>query len=804
MAAIHERHSDVTAIARPRGALSDDELHLSTTLYQAIACGHERLAFNVAGTWPLWRRGGLGGRRWEPVLGCEIVPPGEWRPCLEVRADGTTMPRRFNPFLVAGHVRGNYDLAPAAPSWCGWGGFDIDAQVELELMRDDTNEVIPDTAFARALADRDARLAEVWRAFGWGKGREPLLERTPGLGLRAWIPLTRGPASPLEHTWPAHEIVERVSTALQRHGIKLVSGRLEFYPSGRPLRAPCGRRTLFLEPTRPDDADDLGLVPVPGTSATRHRTFDGERYPYEVRRPWRTVAAFVERWQAARRPLEDWIGEPLRAWSPVWGPFEHPDRTLADAEDREKNPSVAGAGECPSQHIDEVQGVRVGRPRGCGVGQGGRAKDALLALDPSGRSGSNHRSPSTSSATSPRSSTVAGGARPLQATLLRRGREFREHLAKLIQHGVTMPSSRHDAVLSLVFWWHVEGKTEVQVRAALEAWVRAFPHVSRLRGERFAKTSLREGMHYYQRIRKLPQRARALVTAVSRTRPLAPADFLLLTLVREDVRDEAHAILEYLAGHADDAGRVGAPVTLGRAQLDALMVSDRRVPIDGKGRHRAEVVAIRELERLGVLTLFCDYSTGHHGRIFSCWYQFGSGVVAPERSTSAQDAPGAAKAPELVVARRSLRVGVLHVLAGGGRRRPRVELDPGPGVVVEREGGASWWRDMFERRNFTPGEVFDADEAIVVAGPWPWRGPHLPRVVASRPELAPPELAPPELAVGGSYDPPAPELAPPAPESDGRATLAAELGVDVATLGDMDPELAALAVHALRKVTPRA
>jgi hypothetical protein len=806
MAPFSERHTgapDGPRTARPRGDLTTDELRLATTLYQAIACGHDRLAFNIAGTFPLWRRGAM-GRRWEPVLGSDIVPAGEWRPCLEVRADGSTMPRRFNPWLLAGHIRGNYDLAPNAASWSGWWALDIDTHLEHELRHDDSNEVIPDSAFRRALADRDARLAEVWRAFGWGPGREPVIEETPGVGLHVWMPLTRGPLSPLEHTWPASEIVDRVATKLHQHGIRLSGGRLELYPAGRPLRAPCGRGKALLQATRPDQPDDLGLVRVPGTTATRHRTFEGERYPYEVRRPWPMVAALLDRWQAARRPLGEWIGEPERAWCPVWGPFARPIRELADAEDREKISGVASADERSSQHIDEVQGGPARSAREP-VGQAGRRAEAPHALDPRHRSGSQSRSPFTPPSTSSRPST-SPSPRPSASPLLRRGREFREHLGRLLRHGVATPSSRHDAVLSLVFWWHVAGKAESQVRAELEAWARAHPHVSKLKGERFVKTSLREGMHYYHRIKKLPQRARALATTLVRMRPLSPADFLVVAQVRKDVRDEAHAILEYLAGHSDDTGRVVGQVTLGRAQLDALTVSDRRVPVDGAGRHRAEVVAVRELERLGILTLFCDYSTGHHGRIFSCWYQFRSGCVAGPLPACAErrvGARGAAISTAIVVASRPVRGGVLRVLSGGARRRPWVEFAADGGAVVEEGGGASWWRSMFERRHFTPGEFFDADEAVVIAGPWS-RAPRWQPGVRDddRAGVAP-------GAASGSYDPGVAAVASPAPPTpaqavDGRDTLAAELGVDASQLGDMDPELAALAARALQTVKARA
>src|SRR5437870_1237569 len=129
------------------GSMPAAELALASRLFDALACGHGRLAFNITGTFPLWQRrkrppeqnapagegaeprAGKPWRLWEPVPGCERVPAGEWRPCLEVKEDGTTKPRHFNPYLLAGHVRGDYDIAPMAPSWCGGFRLDLDAQI---------------------------------------------------------------------------------------------------------------------------------------------------------------------------------------------------------------------------------------------------------------------------------------------------------------------------------------------------------------------------------------------------------------------------------------------------------------------------------------------------------------------------------------------------------------------------------------------------------------------------------------------------------------------------------------------------
>jgi hypothetical protein len=794
MSAIPQSYKDTDPSAQAAA-----ELALATSLYQVLACGHGRLAFNIAGTFPLWRRGARG--RWEPVREVGLVPEGEWRPCLEVRPDGTTVPRRFNPFLLAGHIRGQYDIAPNAPSWSGGFTLDLDTPIDHELRVDDSNEVIPSGALGRALADRDARLAAVWRALGLGPGRLPVILQSPGLGLHVSFPLMRAPGAcgaGGEHTWPAGEIVDRVATLLHQHGIALAGGRVELYPAGRPLRAPCGRGTVLLDAADPEHSDRLGLHPVPGTTSTRHLVREGERYPRMVRRPWVMVPAFLARWEAARRPLDEWLGD-RRPWCPVWGPFAHPDRAEA-----EKNRDLGVSGrDCFTQHIDEVRGgavVPAGAPR---VGQGGHDPGASSRSDPQ-----ISKVPSAASSAQAARSEGASVASPL-----RRGSAFREHLVKLLRYGVTQASTRHDAVLTLVFWWHVVGKTEIEVRAELEAWARAYPHASRLKGERLVRTCLREGMHYYHRIKKLPQRARALARTVTRMRALAPADFVVLAQVRADVRDEAHAILEYLAGHAEADGRVARPVTLGRAQLDALVTRDHRI-IERGQRRRAEVIAVEELERLGVLTLFVDYSTENHGRIWSCWYQFGSGVRARPREAGVYERSQArrkAPADALVVAERPLREGTLRVLSAGTRGRPFVEMEPGPGVVVEDTGGRRWWVAMFEGRHFTVGEFFAADEAVMIAGPWKWAPfrsaePAAPAAArdAGLPSSGNEPAAPVATATrdeGGGLA--VESVVPTNPAPNGRAALAAELEVDVEQLGDMDPELAALAARAIQTVTRR-
>jgi hypothetical protein len=752
MAATNDAHTPA-----PSTGAKTAELALATTLYHALASGHERLGYNVAGTYALWSRG-PGGRGWRPVRGAEAVPRDDWRPCLEVLPDGSTRPRRVNPWVIAEHVRGRYYVAPRAPSWVGWIAFDLDAHVAAEVLRDDSDEVIPLGAVRRALAKRDTALGELWRALALGPGREPVLLETPGQGLHAYLPITRGAVSPLEHTRPAAWVLDWTATVLHRRGLRLEPGRLELYPSGRPLRAPCGARMFVLQATRPDQADDLGLERVAAAITTRRTVRGGDPSVEVVRKPWVQVATFLAQWERARRPLEVWLGEERASWCSVRGPFVLPER-VAD-EVCKKNHYVADGGESQSQDKDEVQG----RP-------GGRSSEIVGQ----GRGRSDPRS-ETETDPSPSSPTlVRSPALTLSSTgVLRRGREFRDYVGQLLRSGVLSPGTRHDAVLTLVFHWHVQGRREDEVRAELEAWARAYPHVSRLRGERFVKQCLREGMHYYHRIKKLPQRARSLAATVARTRPLAAADLLVVAKVREDVREEAWAILEYLHGHADRDGVVGDPVMLGRTQLDALTVADRRIRIDGQ-RCRAEVLAVRELERLGVLALYVDYSRGRHGRVFTCWYRFGAGVLPTPRDEAAD---------ALVLAERRVREGVVRVFTDGTRRAPWVELEPAAGVTDSAEAGGAWWRRMYERRRFSVRDLREADEAVVIAGPW--TSPPRASGAAAREE--------PRAQRGNAVT-----AAPAAPPVvDPRVELAAELGADVEQLADYPADVAAVVAQALR------
>jgi hypothetical protein len=125
---------------------------------------------------------------------------------------------------------------------------------------------------------------------------------------------------------------------------------------------------------------------------------------------------------------------------------------------------------------------------------------------------------------------------------------------------------------------------------------------------------------------------------------LTTADQIVLAAADPRVRGEVSAILAWLAGRADGDGRLGEPVQIATGLL-ARLCGDRRVDDDGK-RRRTTTIALTELERLGVLTLAHDYRVGQRGRVWSCWYRFGSGElprgVSLPASTWAEIEPSAA------------------------------------------------------------------------------------------------------------------------------------------------------------------
>jgi hypothetical protein len=177
------------------------------------------------------------------------------------------------------------------------------------------------------------------------------------------------------------------------------------------------------------------------------------------------------------------------------------------------------------------------------------------------------------------------------------------------------------------------------------------------------------------------------------------------------------------------------------------LCGDRRIDDDGK-RRRTTTLALAELERLGVLTLAHNYRVGQRGRVWSCWYRFGSGEVpravemaaaawaalVPPPSTVAAapalaiappaephpDAPSAPVVVVRVVGERAVPEGLVSVLSDGARGVPRTLLTLAPDVArptAVPSARAPWFVRPFQARTFTPAELRSVNAATVIAFP---------------------------------------------------------------------------------------
>ena len=732
----------MTATTIPHSAPTarGEELHaLAVQLYGLLSSGHDALAWNVDTRGPALTVIDADGKRRPVQVGGggtgTSVPP--WQRARELR-DGVEVDRRFNPWVLERHLRGKYSVAPAAPGWVQWVALDIDAHPapgapELVARR-----------LAKARADRV--LADVWRALHCSADRHPLVLRSPGGGYHVWFPLTRGPSSSNpEHTWPALVARAWFERHLVAAGLELAPGVLEVFPSGRCLRAPCGLGMQVLQATRPDDPDALDLVPWPGTMASAERVdWRGERPALSapVRRVVPMVRAFVAQWDAQRRPLAEWLGRPEASWDPAWGFLGwRPEPIPAD----EKNSgAAAGVNDGRSQESDDVPG----RPQAGGTPIVGTALDRARAGRASKRSGSapildEDRSPPAQDGDVPPVPAGSSGVR---------GRAFKEKVRRLLLDGITEPSTRHDAVLTLAFYWAATcGLGEVGALARLEAWCRAHPHSgSRLaaRERVFRDTCLREARHYItHHAARWRFRGRGDGGGLA---TLTMADHTVLAAIDPRVRGEVSTLLAWLAGRADGDGRIGAPVQISTGLL-ARLCGDRRIDDDGK-RRRTTTLALTELERLGVLTLAHNYRVGQRGRVWSCWYRFGSGevprtlemaattwaaLVPPPCAVAA--APALASAPPTeacpdvpsapvvvpvvvvrVVGERAVPEGLVSVLSDGERGVPRTLLTLAPEVArptAVPSAREPWFVRPFQARTFTPAELRSVHAATVIPFP---------------------------------------------------------------------------------------
>jgi hypothetical protein len=726
----------MTATTIPHSAPTarGDELHeLAVQLYGLLSSGHDALAWNIDPRGPALTTIGTDGKR-RPVQtggggGGASAPP--WQRARELR-DGQELDRRFNPWVLERHLRGKYSVAPAAPGWVQWVALDIDAHPASG-----TPELVA-RRIAKVRADRV--LSNVWRALHCSAERHPLVLRSPGGGYHVWFPLTRGPSSSNpEHTWPALVARAWFERHLLAAGLELAPGMLEVFPSGRCLRAPCGLGMQVLQATRPDDPDALDLVPWPGTMASAERVdWRGERSTLSapVRRVVPMVRAFVAQWDAQRRTLAEWLGRPEAGWDPAWGFLGwRPDSTSVD----EKNSGTAAAvNDGRSQQSDDVPGRH----------SAGEPPIVTVVCDREGmdrarkRSGSfpildEKRSPPAQERDLPPDPAGAAGVR---------GRAFKKKVRRLLVDGITERSTRHDAVLTLAFYWAATcGLGETGALARLEAWCQAHPHTgSRLasRARVFRDTCLREARHYItHHAARWRFRGRGDGGGLA---TLTTADQTVLAASDPRVRGEVSTLLAWLAGRADSDGRIGEPVQISTGLL-ARLCGDRRIEDDGK-RRRTTTLALAELERLGVLTMAHNYRVGQRGRVWSCWYRFGSGEVprpvemaasvwealVPHSSASAvtsgfataspppSDAVNAPVIVVRVVGEREVTEGLLRVLSDGERGVPRTLLTLAPEVArptAVPSTRAPWFVRAFQAWTFTPAELRSVNAATVIPFP---------------------------------------------------------------------------------------
>lgn len=803
-------------------------LAVARELYARLSAGDDRLGYSVGpGCVWTWQRAcveGCGGgancthdRPRRPVDGA-IVPPREWRPAVEVVRGLQEAPRVLTPWTVAHHLEGRTTIAAASSSWTSWVALDIDAHAPAGDA----------AAKAAAIARRDRMLAVVWRACGWSSTVQPIVLLSPGQGFHLWLPITRdgkADGGPVEdHRWPSGWARSWMVHHLADAGIAVRGGAVEVFPSGNRLRAPCGRGSLLLAPTNPDDPDRLELAPVAGTYRDRA---GGER----VRQVAAMAAAFVACWDAQRRPLAAWLGDrPGARWDPRWGFLAHRVSTATAAPDLKSSGGLDGRMTGRSHERDAVLGPPSGEVSGSALDEGRVAGSG--AVGPV-RGGGGKRGVRGSRSRVSETDVVKLNPSPVRADTqtmedggpLVRGATYHAKVARLLAEGITTEGTRHDAVLILTFHFACSGMSDPEVLEEIRTWCRAHAHAgseATVRGafERecvgCAARYLRSHGHGWRR-GGAGGRRRVV------PRALADADQAVIGAVDPAVVDEVRALLGFLAGLPRTAsGRPGEAVELAGGLLYAL-APERRVVVEGARRRRAWSVAVEELVRIGVLSLHTGASPGAHGRVFCCWYRFGSGELPTPATVPAaawaDAAPPAAPAPTLAeaapapppcaggeavavreLAARGVPEGRLRVLAAEGERFPRVLLEPAaaaPEVYTPARG--AWWARMYRARRFTPAELESATPGRVVPFPGvrpPWaRAPGAPLVGPADGAVVPLRAAP-----GGSYDPPI-EVAPTAPAAvDPRAALGARLG---AAMDGIDRDLAAVALRALARWRPR-
>jgi len=621
-------------------------------MYFVLACGHRELGYNVQGapgltelteeesdeapnnalaTVPAAGEGGAAAskaKRKRPMAGVLELQEDEdavalaagrkrgWWPA-RMFVDGREVPRLLGVGVVLQHLRGEYWIAPEAPGWVQWVVIDVDAHPDP---RDGADAAA--LAQARALA----RLAALWRAFRFSAERQPIVLQSPGGGYHVWIPLTRGTSAthdPMwpsaEHTWPAGWARAWVRMHLKASGLRLCDGEIEVYPAGRRLRAPCGKNMVLLQPQRPDDPDRLELVPWPGTMTTRVDYCAGTITP--ARNVLAQVTTFCDLFEQRRFTLADLLGRPEASWDRTWGFLSwrrrHP--AAVAVAGAEKNLGAVAPGRAGAVQIDEES------PPGAGADLRTPRKHPSVRGRQGRHSGSDP-DPDRTLSTPP---DPDPDLPPDPVGELVKGQVYRRKVNHLLTRGLTEPGVRHDAVMALAFYWAGScGLGRGATLERIEAWCVRLAHegsktIAEEGRHAFVRQCLAEAASYYDGYaHRWPFRGRGMVACAA----LGTADEAVLALVDERIRDYTAVLLSFLAGCADAAGEVGEPIELAGGLLRALWAGDPRVVVDGK-RVPAMKVVIAELIRIGVLTLHTEYAIGRHGRVYHCWYRFGSGVA---------------------------------------------------------------------------------------------------------------------------------------------------------------------------------
>lgn len=672
-------------------------------LHAVLTSGHRKLGYNVQGACSVTELADDGGRRAPSDLqlaeladDCARRSP-LWRPARTL-TKGILTPRVFTSRVLAQHLAGEYWVAPEAPGWVEWVALDIDAH--------------PDQARDGALAVPRAReraervLASVWRALGCSSTRQPVVFRSPGGGFHVWIALSRGAHGNGENTWPAWLVRAWFALVLRERGVDVAPGRCEVYPAGRRLRAPCGARMELLQPQQPDNPDDLRLIAWQGTYGLREeRSNQAQRDQVHVRRVVPMVETFLAAYEASRRPLDEWLGRPEAAWDRVWGfllwradrASQKPDGSVGEGEQSQQRDDVP-----PGGHAEDLAELVRGSV------EEHRAAGSVAELVP------HHGTDPEADHLSNLPPDPDPDLPPAPAGELVRGRAWRLKVNHLVTRGLTRAGARHDAVLALTFYFAAEcGLPREATLQRLEEWCLRHTHPGSVTlategRAAFVKVCRAEAANYFDHYaHRWPRRGGGVPCA-----PLADREWQIVALAHASVRDEVAVLLSWLAGNADAAGIVGAPVELAGA-LVAALCPERRVLVDGS-RRRAAAVAVEELLRLGVMTLHRKHWAGCHGRIYKVWHRFGASTP-PAALQTRQDAPGVAKPAALVIAERLVPEGVLRAWSAGTTAPAWVELEADPAVVPPAVPGARapWWVRLYTEREFTVEEFWYGDDTVI-------------------------------------------------------------------------------------------